>query len=87
MFEECTTFAELNKERARLITSGEHSVTDVNNEYNKRRLEIGTVKSIQKSVLKKYIPVTQEFPRVCTIPIIHGNDTNLIQLTAEGFVL
>lgn len=86
MFSDCKTITELNKKRTELLTEKKFTVLEINNAYNAQRSLISSVTKTS-SKLQKFIPVTKTFPRVYTIPVVHGDRKNVIQLTEHGFVV
>ena len=86
MFSKCENLTELNKRRAELINEGKIPLIEINNSYNIKRTELVS-KTKEKSKLEKFIPIIKTFPEVYTIPLIKGNNPNVIQLTNKGFVI
>lgn len=84
MFDDCTTLQELNVRRIQL--SQTNDITEVNNAYNKRRVEI-----LQSRVnFTKVNPVYVEIPtpiKYSGIPIAGRSDeVGTIKITKAGFL-
>ena len=86
MFSDCTNITELNKKRIELMSKPGANILEINNSYNVKRQELNNPK-VAVSHLTKIVPVSKNFPHVCTIPIIHGDNPNIIKLTSKGFIL